>query len=365
MLASERSQIPQIPLPGGESAANATEPGTPRGWREALDASPLAACIVDARLIVVVGANARAHDSGVLPGMPVDTALTALFRPDTSGALRWRRLAEAEAGFWLVEAASDEPASAPGDETERNATAAQRLAAANLRLQQEIAERRRLERQVLTVAESEKQRISLELHDGLGQHLTGLSFVARTLADKLRGANHEEAGEADFLVRLLNEAIARTRAMARGLWPVSLERDSLGQSIAKLAEDLESLFGVSCVVQIVDEPTIASQFVAHHVFRIVQEAATNAIKHGRARRLTFRLEMVGEEFTVCVLNDGLPVDLAELESGKGLGVVAMRLRADAVGGHLSIEPLPSGGCEVTLALPGVSGVPTHSRGEET
>jgi signal transduction histidine kinase len=129
-----------------------------------------------------------------------------------------------------------------------------------------------------------------------------------------------------------------------------------------MAEDLESIFGVSCAVQVVDEPRIASQFAAHHVFRIVQEAATNAIKHGRARRLTVRLEMVGDAFTFCVINDGLPVDPAQLAAGKGLGVVGMRLRADAVGGHLSIEPLPSGGSEVTLVLPGVASMHT-SQGE--
>jgi len=165
-------------------------------------------------------------------------------------------------------------------------------------------------------------------------------------------------------VKLLNEAITRTRALARGLWPVSLERDTIVQSIHKLGEDLESIFGVSCAVQIIDEPRIPSQFAAHHVFRIVQEAATNAIKHGHARRLTFRLELVGDEFTFCVINDGLPVDPSQLAAGNGLGVVGMRLRADAVGGHLSIEPLPSGGSEVTLALPGVASTHRSSAGDE-
>src|SRR5207253_5144342 len=123
---------------------------------------------------------------------------------------------------------------------------------------------------------------------------------------------HADAKEAEWLVRLLTEAITRTRALARGLWPVSLEHDTIGQSIRKLAEDLESIFSVSCVVQVIDEPRIASQFAAHDVFRIVQEAATNAIKHGRARRLTFRLEMIGDDFTFCVINDGLPVDPEQL-----------------------------------------------------
>jgi signal transduction histidine kinase len=326
-------------------------------WQVALDDWPAPACVVDERL-QVVAVNAPAAASGLTVGADVDTVLGALGAPagapHDSCTLRWQPVRDHQVRGWLIGRSDD--TSLPAAGTSEPASTAQRLAASNLRLQEEISRRRRLERQILAVAENEKQRISLELHDGLGQHLTGVSFVARTLADKLRYAQHAEAQEADWLVRLLNEAITRTRALARGLWPVSLERDSLGQSVRKLAEDLESIFGVSCAVQVVDEPRIASQFAAHHVFRIVQEAATNAIKHGRARRLTFRLEMVGEEFTVCVINDGLPVDPEQLAAGKGLGVVGMRLRADAVGGHLSIEPLPGGGSEVTLSLPGVASV---------
>lgn len=334
-----------------------------------LDSCPEPACVVDEALSVI-GTNDVALRAGVQMGLGIDDTLQRLIEAgsadDIQRCLRWQRLdldgnGPAQ-GTWLIEVRLDDPAAEV--DADPGAVATHRLAASNLRLQEEIGRRRRLERQILAVAESEKQRISLELHDGLGQHLTGVSFVARTLADKLRTAEHPEAKEADWLVKLLTEAITRTRALARGLWPVSLERDTLGQSIAKMAEDLESIFGVSCAMQVVDEPYIATPFAAHHVFRIVQEAATNAIKHGRARRLTFRLELVGDEFTFCVINDGLPVDPEQLAAGKGLGVVGMRLRADAVGGHLSIEPLPSGGSEVTLALPGVARLTSTSQGEK-
>jgi len=229
----------------------------------------------------------------------------------------------------------------------------QRLADSNLQLQDEIRRRRFLERQVLSVAENEKRRISLDLHDGLGQHLTGLAFLARALADELGTEHHRLAADADWIVHLLNESISRTRALARGLWPVNLERESVVDSIRRLAEDLESIYGVSCAVQVIDAPQVASQVAANHVYRIVQEAANNAIKHGQARRLTFRLEAVGEAFTIAVLNDGLAIEAAQLARGRGLGVVGMRLRAEALGGTLSIEPLPAGGTEVMLSLPGV------------
>jgi signal transduction histidine kinase len=332
------------------SAATAVVDDVRARWQHTLDSWPVAALLLDDQLRVLA-ANDAAARAGAVRGAHAAAALAALAAPGGGARqpLRWQPVDDGDALLWLVDAPHARSAFDTGDK------AAQRLAASNLRLQEEIGRRRRLERQILSVAENEKQRISLELHDGLGQHLTGVSFVARTLADKLRAAAHAETPEADWLVQLLNEAIARTRAIARGLWPVSLERDSLAASIRKMADDLESIFGVSCAVQAIDEPRIASQFVAHHVFRIVQEAATNAIRHGRARRLTFRLEAVGDAFTICVVNDGLPPDPAQLAAGRGLGLVGMRLRADAVGGQLSIEPLPDGGAEVTLTLPGAAG----------
>ncbi|MCX8005294.1 MAG: sensor histidine kinase [Burkholderiaceae bacterium] len=322
-----------------------------RHWQATLDEWPVAAMLVDDRLRVLA-ANGAAQRAGVQAGAHAAQAAAAL--AGRAGAarlpLRWLPVQDDAAFLWLIDVLPGRS----GDCSDRQ-DIAQRLAASNLRLQEEIARRRTLERQLLTVAENEKQRISLELHDGLGQHLTGATFVARTLADRLRAAGCAESAEADWLVQLLNEAIARTRALARGLWPVSLERESLAASIAKLAEDLEAIFGVSCAVQVVDAPRIVSPFVAHHIFRIVQEAANNAMRHARARRLTFRLEAVGETYTVCVINDGLPLDPQRLENGGGLGVVGMRLRAEAIGGELSIEPLPDGGAEVTLSLPGLAG----------
>ncbi|HTT13005.1 MAG TPA: sensor histidine kinase [Burkholderiaceae bacterium] len=339
----------------------------PAEWLTLLDQSTGPACLVDAALNAIA-VNAAAAQAGLTPGAGIDHVLAALAeaRPvhDAPRTVRWQRIGDHRIAGWLVEACSEEPGTEADLQGESGAATTHRLGANNLHLQEEIGRRRKLERQILAVAESEKQRISLELHDGLGQHLTGVSFVARTLADRLGSADHAEAKEAEWLVKLLNEAIIRTRALARGLWPVSLERDTIAHSIHKLGEDLESIFGVSCTVQIVDEPRIPSQFAAHHVFRIVQEAATNAIKHGHARRLTFRLEIVGDDFVFCVINDGLPLDPAQLAAGEGLGVVGMRLRAEAVGGHLSIEPLPSGGSEVTLALPGVAGMHRSCRGDQ-
>lgn len=251
---------------------------------------------------------------------------------------------------WFIDAAGALPLDADADRG-----ISQRLANSNLRLQEEVRRRRHLERQLLNVAEQEKRRLSLELHDGLGQHLAGVAFVARGLADAVHAGNTPAVSEIDWLLRLMNEAVTRTRSLARGLWPASLERGSLGDSIRRLAEDLESIYGISCAVQIEEEPAIASPAAAYHIFRIVQEAANNAIKHAQARRLEFRVERIANEIEISVLNDGLSIDPSQLADAKGIGVAGMHLRADAIGGTLSIEPRPAGGSEVILQLPAANG----------
>jgi signal transduction histidine kinase len=346
-------------LPPLVGAAEAVATAMPSGgellsrWQQDVTQWPGPALLADeAQRVVVV--NEAAAQIGVAAGMPFGAALAVLTEHlDRRGrsrrsAIPLRVLPVVCDDFsgWFVDAAGALPLEAGADRA-----ISQRLADSNLRLQAEIRRRRTLERQLLSVAEQEKRRLSLELHDGLGQHLAGVAFVVRSLADAVHAGKAPEAGEIDWLQRLINEAVSRTRSLARGLWPASLERGSLGDSIRRFAEDLESIYGISCAVVIDDEPQLASPTAGYHIFRIVQEASNNAIKHGRARRLEFRIERLGDELEISVLNDGVTPDFEQLNAARGIGVAGMRLRADAIGGSLSIEPLPAGGAEVSLRLP--------------
>lgn len=289
----------------------------------------------------VAAANGPARAAGIEAGSSAATALNVL----CGLPLLWSRTATAELG-WVV-------AVDPQSSSRHDSDIAKRLAESNLQLQSEVRRRRSLERQVLSVAEAEQRRISLELHDGLGQHLTGVAFVARALADALKADGHARCADAEWIVRLLNETIGKTRALARGMWPVSLERDSFEATLRKLAEDLEAIFGVSCTVLVLATPELPSDVAAHHLFRVLQEAATNAIKHGQARRLTFRIERQGNALVASVVNDGLPPSVEALNSGEGMGVIGMQLRADALGGKLDFEVTASIGGRVALTLPGM------------
>src|SRR5882672_6793048 len=253
------------------AAAAATAALAARGdliarWRHDLADWPTPAVLIDAAHSVVA-CNELATTVGVTVQMTLELALLALAGdrgpppsgpPRTGLGVRIHRVEAEDFNGWFIDA-PDATAQHSGN---AQARISQRLADSNLRLQEEIRRRRFLERQVLSVAENEKRRISLDLHDGLGQHLTGLAFLARGLSDELKTHQHRLAGDADWIVRLLNDAISKTRALARGLWPVSLERDALADSIRGLGEDLESIFNISCAVQVIDEPNITSNVAA-------------------------------------------------------------------------------------------------------
>jgi len=218
---------------------------------------------------------------------------------------------------------------------------------AGVRLRDEMRRRKLLERQLLRATEGEQRRISLELHDGLGQHLSGLAYTARSLAERLRAASLAQADEADWLARLLRDAVGRVRAMSRGLWPVSLERHSLPQALAALAQDVEQLYGISVVVE-AQGFEAESATAAHHLFRVAQESVHNALKHGQARHITVRLERLPPKAMLSIVSDGLSLPPAGRSQAPGLGLVGMHLRAGALGGELQVESLPGGGVEVCL-----------------
>jgi signal transduction histidine kinase len=280
----------------------------------------------------VTAASAAAERLGIAAGQHAPRACARL--SEVSSALSWTPV---DAGSWRCEPAR------PND----GAAAAARLVHERARLHQEVRRRRHLERQLIGVTENERRRISLELHDGLGQHLSGLAYTARSLAQQLAQEQHAHAQEADWLARLLHDAVGRVRALSRGLWPVSLERQSLGQALGALAQDVEQVYGASVAVAADDFEAESGQ-AAHHLFRIAQEAIHNALRHGHARHIEVRLEHLPPQAMLSVVSDGAVMDRRKAEAGGGLGLNTMRIRADALGGELTIEPLPAGGVEVCL-----------------
>lgn len=191
----------------------------------------------------------------------------------------------------------------------------------------------------LRATEREKVRLSIELHDGVGQHLTGIAFLAKALANRLRTHGALEATDAEEIARLTNQAVGNIRALARGLRPIGMEDNALTVALSQLARDVTRVYEVECLFG-EDEPVhIASTLVSHHLYRIAQEGVHNAVKHGGGSRITVDLVNRGDIITLTVANKGnlrVPSNGSHRDS-PGIGIASMRHRASVIGARLTLE----------------------------
>jgi len=214
--------------------------------------------------------------------------------------------------------------------------------------QYESRERRRAQEDLLAISHREQRRIGRDLHDTLGQQLTGISLLSESLSRALRSKFPEEADHAARMGQLLREAIGQTRRLAHGLMPVDLESVGLGAALRHLAEDTGRLFDLSC--QITGEHTpVHNHTVATHLYHITQEALHNAKRHGHARHVWIRLSKEGNRGRMSVADDGHGLPQGP-ESGTGMGLRVMRYRAESMGGTMSIEQHEQGGTTVTVTF---------------
>ena len=213
----------------------------------------------------------------------------------------------------------------------------------------DVTDRRRLEKEILEAGERERQNIGQDLHDDLCQQLTGIACLARVLRQRLAARSAEEAGEAAKILDLVQQATASCRNLSKGLQPVALEADGLVSSLQDLCAGIEEVFQVPCHFR-GDAATLswADAAVPTHLYRIAQEAITNAVKHARAKSISVDLIRAGNRLILAVEDDG--VGIPEVLSGDGIGLHTMDHRARIIGGTLSIERGADGGTIVTCSL---------------
>jgi len=237
------------------------------------------------------------------------------------------------------------------------------LARANAELQVEIAERRRLEGEIIHVSESEQMRFGQELHDGLGQHLTATAFQAALLARDLQAAGQPHAAAAQVAERIetmLGDAVAQTRLLARGLFPVELEDNGLAAALAQLAADTRDFMQIACSLHCPEPVDVHDHAIAIHLYRIAQEAVNNAAKHARCTRVDIALQWLGGApagvLVLRITDDGqgaVTTTAGPPAPSAGMGLGIMRHRARLIGGHTVLGPRADGapGWEVAVTLP--------------
>ncbi len=215
----------------------------------------------------------------------------------------------------------------------------------------DVSEKRRLERQILQVSEEERERIGQDLHDGVGQVLTGTSLLARGLRQKLEARGLPEAVDAKRIGGLLNDAIEQTRALARGLFPVGIASDGLRGAFEEMAATVESVSDVTCRVEGREPLPTDDRVRTLHLFRIVQEAVNNALRHSGARTVSIRMINGEDRKGIVVVDDGVGIHESSTGEGRGMGLHLMRYRARVINASIEIRSREDGkGTEVACWL---------------
>lgn len=219
------------------------------------------------------------------------------------------------------------------------------LRQANAELSAEIAERNRLEQEILKISEREQRRIGQDLHDGLCQELAANAFMAQALATRLASRQPMESAELAKIAGQINEAVGHARDVARGLHPVELEAHGLMNALAELAK--RNTDGVRCVFTCETEVLLHESVVALNLYRIAQEAVANAFKHAQPRNIAVQLSSRAGQLTLTITDDGA----WKRPTKAGMGVHIMQYRARTIGASLSISQGKEGGTRVTCVFP--------------
>jgi PAS domain S-box-containing protein len=210
----------------------------------------------------------------------------------------------------------------------------------------DVTERKELERAILEVSSREQARIGQDLHDSLCQRLTGIAFLWKVVADKVAARALPEASEVAEIGRLITMTIDEAHALAQGLCPVELENNDLGLALKELGSSVERLFAVSCTVRCQQAVRLADKTVALHLYRIAQEAVSNAIRHGKATHVWISFVLKKNKQTLWIRDNGVGFP-GEQHCRRGTGIRGMRYRAQMIGATLTIERESGGGTRVT------------------
>ena len=215
-------------------------------------------------------------------------------------------------------------------------------------VQREITEQRRLERELVEISEREQRRIGRDLHDGLGQKLTGLAFMAKSLERRLKKHDLEAAEQAMTIAQLVNEAKTDARNLSRGLVTVDLKGNGIVLALEDLASRIEQFSSARITVQSNLTIPILDETVAMHLYRICQEAMNNAIKHSGATQISVELNQDNDQLVLAVSDNGKGIQFDP--TGEGMGLRIMAFRAQMINGSISIREHEEGGTLVICSL---------------
>jgi signal transduction histidine kinase len=214
----------------------------------------------------------------------------------------------------------------------------------------ELLERsQKLEHEIINISEREQQRIGRDLHDGVCQYLAAIGLTATMLKQELEKASFLQAARVGEVADHLREAAMRVRQLARGLSPVDRDEGGLESALNDLATSTSKLARIRCSFVGCGPNLDLSGTAAIHLFRIAQEAVSNAVKHGRATTVVIALDTATDSCSLRVSDDGVGF-LPPVGEKRGMGLNTMRYRARMIGGELEIQPNTPAGTSVICSF---------------
>ena len=207
--------------------------------------------------------------------------------------------------------------------------------------QEQLLERRRLEKRVLEISDLEKRKIGQDLHDGLIQQLTGVLFFTDLLTQKIANGELPKHKECKEVTGHLQDAISQARLISRGLYPVELERAGLQMAVEELVQANSQLYGLPCVFHCKSETNQYSIETTTHIYRILQEAVSNAARHAGASEIIVDVYQDHSHTVFEIRDDGRGVDIQDVQ--RGMGMQTMRYRASLIQADLITVKRDGGG----------------------
>ncbi len=226
--------------------------------------------------------------------------------------------------------------------------AAERMTATR-KLEREMRERRRLEHEIARTGDEERRHLGQEVHDGVCQQLAGALLRCQALELRLEHGNAPSLTELGALSSLLGDTMNEARAVAHGLWPLEPAADALAPALRALTRRTQRMSGVRCEFAASGDVLVPNAATAQHVYRIAQEALSNAVRHAHASRVSIDLRGTDDALLLKVEDDGVGLPAA-IPAG-GMGLRTMAFRAQLVEGALAVEPAQCRGTRVCCRVP--------------
>ncbi len=213
-----------------------------------------------------------------------------------------------------------------------------------------VIERKRLQDRLLSLADDEHRRIGQELHDDVGQELTGLALYVETLTELLTDSKRDVSELAGKIGAVIARIRRKTRNLSRGLVPMEIDAPALETALEGLALQISEVTPTACTYRSRGRTRVAARRTATQLYRIAQEAVSNATKHSRAKNVEIELAVDGAGAVLEIRDDGQGLP-AEHGPPPGVGLQIMRYRAELIGGTLTVESPTSGGTRVRCRVP--------------